>query len=352
MKPHIVWTERKTLSLLDQRNLPAELVYRACVSAGVVAAAIRNMVVRGAPAIGIAAAYGMALSARENLSAPSRKDRCKYLKQDAAELKAARPTAVNLSWAVDRLLNLAIDLSKSGAEPDDLASAMEEEALQIHEDDIRGCKAIGQNALPFVPQRASILTHCNAGALATGGYGTALGVVRAAHEAGREVRVFADETRPYLQGARLTAWEMREEGIPVTMLCDSSAATLLAGGRVDLVVVGADRIAANGDTANKVGTYPLAVLAARHGVPFIVAAPRSTFDPQSSDGGAIPIEERPEEEVLRLNGQPIAPEGVPAFNPAFDVTPHDLIKAIVTEEGTISPVEAASVASFLSTIPA
>jgi methylthioribose-1-phosphate isomerase len=348
MKPHILWTERKTLSLLDQRALPSELVYRECSQPGDVASAIRDMIVRGAPAIGIAGAYGMALSARENASAANRRNFCKGIKQDAALLKAARPTAVNLPWAVDRLLNLALDLSRNGADPEDVATAMEEEALQIHADDVKACKAMGQHALRFIPGRASILTHCNAGALATGGYGTALGVVRAAQEAGRHVRVFADETRPYLQGSRLTAWEMREEGIPVTVLCDSSAATLMAEGQVDLVVVGADRIAANGDTANKVGTFPLAVLAARFGLPFLVAAPRSTFDPKSPDGRAIVIEQRPEEEVLRMGGRTVAPEGVPAFNPAFDVTPHELIRAIVTEDGPISPVNAESVGEFLT----
>ena len=348
MKPHILWTEKKTLSLLDQRALPAEIVCRECAHSADVVLAIRDMVVRGAPAIGIASAYGMALSARENLSVANRRDFCKCLKQDAVALKAARPTAVNLSWAVDRLVNLATDLSKSGAEPEDIAVAMEEEALQIHADDVKACRAIGLHGLPFVPQKAAILTHCNAGALATGGYGTALGVVRAAREAGRDIRVFAGETRPYLQGARLTAWEMREEGIPVTLLCDSSAGSLMASGEVDLVVVGADRIAANGDTANKIGTFPMAVLAARHGIPFIVAAPRSTFDPKSPDGRSIPIEQRPQEEVLCFDGRAIAPEGVPAFNPAFDVTPHELIHAIVTEEGAIAPVDGESVAHFLA----
>lgn len=350
MKPHIVWSERRTLSLLDQRALPDEVAYRECAQAAEVASAIRDMVVRGAPAIGIAAAYGMALSAHRHAGS-NRKDFCKLLKQDAAQLKGARPTAVNLSWAVDRLLNLATDLSKSGAEQEDIAQSLEDEALQIHQDDVKACKAMGQHGLPFVPEKATILTHCNAGALATGGYGTALGLIRAAHEAGRKIRVLADETRPYLQGARLTAWELLQDGIPVSVVCDSSAGSLMARGQVSLVVVGADRIAANGDTANKIGTFPLAVLAARQGIPFLVAAPRSTFDAMAPDGGAIPIEERPAEEVLNLKGAPIAPTGVAAINPAFDVTPAGLIHAIITEEGPILPVNAETVGAFLSRAP-
>jgi methylthioribose-1-phosphate isomerase len=308
-------------------------------------------VVRGAPAIGITAAYGMALSALRQAGG-NRKDFCKVLKQDAALLKGARPTAVNLSWAVDRLLNLATDLSKSGAEQEDIAQSLEDEALQIHHDDVKACKAMGQHGLAFVPEKATILTHCNAGALATGGYGTALGLIRAAHEAGRKIRVLADETRPYLQGARLTAWELLQEGIPVFLVCDSSAGSLMARGEVDLVVVGADRIASNGDTANKIGTFPLAVLAARQGIPFLVVAPRSTFDAKAPDGGAIPIEERPAGEVLSLRGAPIAPAGISALNPAFDVTPASLIHAIITEDGPILPVNAETVGHFLSKAPA
>lgn len=348
MKPHILWTERKTLSILDQRALPSQVLYVECRRAGDVAEAIRDMVIRGAPAIGVAAAYAMALSARENSPREGRREVLKGLKSDAALLKGARPTAVNLAWAVDRLLNLAQDLSKSGAEPEDIALALEEEALQIHADDVNACKAIGKHGLPFVPDRATILTHCNAGALATGGYGTALGVVRAAWESGKKVQLLADETRPYLQGSRLTAWEIQEEGIPVSLLCDNSAGALMATGKVDLVLVGADRIAANGDTANKIGTFSLAVLASYHKIPFFVAAPRSTFDPRAKDGSAIPIEQRSPEEVLSLWGQRLAPNGVQAFNLAFDVTPHELITAILTEDGPISPVNADTVAQFLA----
>jgi methylthioribose-1-phosphate isomerase len=350
MRPHIVWTERRTLSLLDQRALPHEVAYVECSGAADVASAIREMVVRGAPAIGIAAAYGMALSALRQPDG-NRREFCKALKHDAALLKGARPTAVNLSWAVDRLLNLATDLARNGAEREDIAQSLADEALQIHEDDVKACRAMGQHGLAFVPQGATILTHCNAGALATGGYGTALGLIRAAHEAGKAVRVLADETRPYLQGARLTAWELSQEGIPVSLLCDSSAGSLMARGQVDLVVVGADRIAANGDTANKIGTFPLAVVAARQQIPFLVAAPRSTFDPKAPSGDAIPIEERPAEEVLCLRGAPVAPDGVGAINPAFDVTPASLIHAIVTEDGPIAPVSAETVARFLARAP-
>lgn len=307
------------------------------------------MVVRGAPAIGISAAYAMAISAWECAEREcNNRELKRHLASESETLKSARPTAVNLAWAVNRLLCLAKDLIKNGADPEDVALALEEEAVQIHADDVAMCKAIGNYGQAFAREGAAILTHCNAGALATGGYGTALGVVRAAHAAGKGIRVFADETRPFLQGTRLTAWELQQDGIPVTLLCDNMAGSLLARGEIDLVVVGADRIAANGDTANKVGTYPLAVLAARHGVPFIVAAPSSTFDPDTATGEGIPIENRMEEEVLTIGKERLAPEGVSAVNPAFDVTPHDLIKAIVTEEGPISPVDEETVGHFLS----
>ncbi len=349
MKAHILWTDRRTLSLLDQRLLPGDVVYREYVQAADVADAIRSMVVRGAPAIGITAAYAMAISAWAGVEKEcNTREFKRLLNSDADLLKGARPTAVNLAWAVDRLTCLAKDLIKNGAEPEDVAFALEEEAVQIHNDDIAMCKAIGKHGQQFAAKGSTILTHCNAGALATGGYGTALGVVRAAQEAGKSISVFADETRPFLQGTRLTAWELQQDGIPVTLLCDNMAGSLMARGQVDLVVVGADRIAANGDTANKIGTYPLAVLAARHGVPFIVAAPSSTFDPETATGEGIPIEYRPEEEVLSIGHERLAPAGVPAINPAFDVTPHELIEAIVTEEGPISPVDEETVGNFLA----
>ncbi len=348
MQAHIVWSQTGTLQLLDQRVLPGQVYVAECRSACEVAQAIRDMVVRGAPAIGIAAAYGMALSGAAAAKTGNRPAFLKALKSDAANLKAARPTAVNLEWAVELLLRLAVDLVHSGAEPEDVSEAMLDEALRIHQEDIASCQAIGRSGLAFVPENARILTHCNAGALATGGYGTALGVVRAAHEAGRLKTVYADETRPFMQGARLTAWELLQDSIPVTVLCDSMAGALMSQGAIDLVVVGADRIAANGDTANKIGTYSLGVLAAHHGIPLLVAAPRSTFDPSAPDGPAIPIEQRDPEEVLSLRGTRMAPEGASALNPAFDVTPHGLIHAIVTEDGPIQPVNAETVSLFLS----
>lgn len=295
--------------LIDQRRLPSVEEYVTCRTSEQVAEAIATMVVRGAPAIGVTAAYGMAMAKRagEDLAAA------------ATHLKAARPTAVNLAWAVDRMLD---------------GGAQEATARQIHEEDIGFCDAIGRHGLEAFPaQGGRALTHCNTGALATAGIGTALGMIRAAHQAGRLDRVYADETRPWLQGARLTAWECVRDGIPCTLLADSAAATLLSQGAVDLVVVGADRIAANGDAANKIGTYPLAVLADRHDVPFYVAAPTSTLDMSLSHGDQIAIEQRPADEVTHVAGLPIAPAGVDAFNPSFDVTPAELIAGIVTERG-------------------
>lgn len=346
MRAHIRWTGRGSLELLDQRLLPSEVVFRECRTAAEVATAIRDMVVRGAPAIGISAAYGMALAARAaSVSCANRRDFRRQMNSEAEVLASARPTAVNLRWAVDRLLRLATDLAKSGADPEDVAASVEEEAIQIHRDDVNACKSIGKVGAAFVPKKASILTHCNAGALATGGFGTALGVIRAAREAGKAPRVFADETRPFLQGARLTAWELMEDNIPVTVICESAAASLLASGRIDLVLVGADRIAANGDTANKVGTYGLATVAARHGVPFYIAAPQSTFDPACADGARIPIEFRDAGEVGGFAGQRWAPPGIDAYNPAFDVTPAELISAFITENGVIHPPFPRNIAS-------
>lgn len=348
MQQHIEWTGHRSLKLLDQRILPGEVVFIEYTEVEALAEAIREMVVRGAPAIGVTAAYGMVLAAAAAQRAENKQAFLRALKADAKKLRSARPTAVNLAWAVDRLLHLAQDLARMGAEPPEVVQSMEEEALRIHQDDIASCKAIGGHGVAFIPQKANILTHCNAGALATGGYGTALGVIRAAVEAGRKIHVYVDETRPFLQGARLTAWELHEDGIPATLICDNMAGALMAQGKVDAVVVGADRIAANGDTANKVGTYPLAVLAAYHKIPFLVAAPRSTFDHDAKSGEAIPIELRPEAEVLTCRNARLAPEGVRAFNPAFDVTPHSLIHAILTEDGPIRPVDAETVERFLA----
>ena len=310
------WTGA-ALELLDQRLLPLEERWVECRDPGSVATAIRDMIIRGAPAIGVAAAFGMALAAlrRENLDAA------------AAILKSSRPTAVNLAWAVDRMSRLG------PVSPDQYVA----EAEAILAADVEANMRIGRYGAELLGQNVTLLTHCNAGALATGGYGTALGVVRAAVESGRKVAVFADETRPYLQGARLTAWELHREGIDVTLITDNMSGHFFQQGRFDAVVVGADRIAANGDTANKIGTYTVAVLASAHGVPFYVAAPVSTIDMACPSGAAIPIEERSANEVVESFGHRIAPEGISVRHPAFDVTPARLITAIITERGVLRP---------------
>jgi len=319
------------VEMLDQRDLPWRETWIRCETPQAVADAIRSMVIRGAPAIGIAAAYGMALAAGSargsGLILREAADRA------AETLGAARPTAVNLRWAIDRMARVIAAASSGGK---DLATAkrrIEAEAAAIHEEDVAMNRRIGLHGAALLPHDCTVLTHCNAGALATGGYGTALGVIRAAVESGRKIRVLADETRPYLQGARLTAWELKRDGIPVAVITDGMAGSILRTGEVSAVIVGADRIAGNGDVANKVGTYPLAVLARRHGVPFYVAAPSSTFDRSIPDGSHIPIEERPEDEVHFAAGVRVTPEGVRARHPAFDVTPAELIDAIISEEG-------------------
>jgi methylthioribose-1-phosphate isomerase len=325
LRPVLYDEERDEVRIIDQRVLPAEESWLGLRDAGSVAEAIRTLAVRGAPAIGVAAAYGIAVEARRG-APPAR------LREAAAHLAGARPTAVNLAWAVRRM-------SARIGEP---ADAVLSEAHAIRDEDEAACRRIGALGAPLLPDRARVLTHCNAGALATAGYGTALGVVRAAHEAGRLDHVLADETRPFFQGARLTAWELQRDGIPVTLLTDGMAGWLMSRGEVSCVLVGADRIAANGDVANKIGTYGLAVLARHHAVPFYVAAPWSTFDPALPTGAGIPIEERDSDEVVRIFGRLIAPEGVPARYPAFDVTPAALVTAIVTERGVLrSPYGAA-----------
>ena len=308
-----LWFEDGALHLLDQRRLPARAEIVAVRSARATAEAIREMVVRGAPAIGCAAAYGMALAARAGEDFETARQ----------ALLESRPTAVNLRWAVERLWRVQPRTFE----------ALKAEADRVLAEDLAACKAIGRNGAALVPDGKGILTHCNAGGLATAGYGTALGVVRAALEAGKKCAVFADETRPWLQGARLTAWELLQDGIPVTLLPDVAAASLLGSGRVGCVVVGADRIARNGDTANKVGTYPLALAAQAAEVPFFVAAPTSTVDLRARSGSEIPIEQRSPAEVTHLAGARVAAEGVEVFNPAFDVTPARYISAIVTERG-------------------
>jgi len=310
-----LWFEDGALHLLDQRRLPARAEIVTVRSARATADAIREMVVRGAPAIGCAAAYGMALAARAGEDFETARQ----------ALLESRPTAVNLRWAVERLWRVQPRTFE----------ALKAEADRVLAEDLAACRAIGRNGAALVPDGKGILTHCNAGGLATAGYGTALGVVRAALEAGKKCGVFADETRPWLQGARLTAWELLQDGIPVTLLPDVAAASLLGSGRIGCVVVGADRIARNGDTANKVGTYPLALAAQAAEVPFFVAAPTSTLDLRARSGREIPIEQRSPSEVTHLAGARVAAEGVDVFNPAFDVTPARYISAIVTERGVV-----------------
>jgi methylthioribose-1-phosphate isomerase len=330
---HPLKWEEGALLLLDQRRLPLEEVYLRLVDEEGVAAAIRDMAVRGAPAIGVAAAYGIALGARraaaDGTVSPERFDGM------CALMRSTRPTAVNLFWAVDRMARRFHREHARG--PRIVAEALLEEAQAIRDEDLSACRRMGDLGAELVPAGARILTHCNAGALATAGYGTALGVIRSAARQGKVSRVYADETRPYLQGARLTAWELARDGIPTTLIADSAAGHLISRGEVDAIVVGADRIAANGDVANKIGTYTLAVLARERGIPFFVAAPVSTIDLGTPDGGAIPIEERPAEEVTHHGGRLLAPAGVAVRNPAFDVTPHRLVTAIVCERGVARP---------------
>lgn len=314
------------LYLLDQTQLPVEEVWLRYTDHRQVAEAIRTMVVRGAPAIGISAAYAMVLAARQYASAPDYPEQMRGAK---ALLAASRPTAVNLFWALDRMERLVLQ----GAD----SAALEAEAAAIHREDQAMNEAMGRFGAALVPRRARILTHCNAGALATGGYGTALGVVRAAHAAGKVDMVYADETRPLLQGARLTAYELQKDGIPVTLITDNMAGALMAQGKVDLVVLGCDRMAANGDFANKIGTYGVAVLARHHGIPFYTALPSSTIDLSIDSGAQIPIEERKGEEVTHLFGVRTGPKGVATWNPAFDVTPHALLTGIITEKGVVYP---------------
>ena len=325
---------RDRLVLLDQRRLPAEEAELECSDWRQVAEAIRTLVVRGAPAIGVAAAFGVALAARES-RAPSFEDFLADLEVALKGLAATRPTAVNLFWALERMRRVCLD--HRALPLDRLRERLRAEALAIRDEDLAANQSIGEHGARLVPDHARILTHCNAGALATAGYGTALGVVRAAYARGKVDLLWVGETRPVLQGARLTAWECVKEGIPHRVISDVAAAALMAQGRVDLVITGADRIAANGDTANKIGTYGLAVLARHHGIPFYVAAPFSTIDPTLTSGILIPIEERDASEVRRVGDQFIAPEASPVFNPAFDVTPAALITAIITERGVFHP---------------
>ncbi len=322
------------LMLLDQTLLPVQEVEKACSTWQEVADAIRTLVVRGAPAIGVAAAFGVALAARQS-AARDGDGLCADLEPAIKGLGATRPTAVNLFWALERMRRTA--LARRDLSTDRLRDHLLDEARAILEEDVAANRAMGAHGAALVPEGGRLLTHCNAGALATAGYGTALGIVRAAHEQGRLALVWVDETRPVMQGSRLTAWEMVKEGIPHRLISDVAAASVMKQGLVDLVVTGADRIAANGDTANKIGTYGVAVLARHHGIPFYVAAPSSTIDPAVETGALIVIEERDVAEVRGVAGRQTAPSGSPIFNPAFDVTPAALITAIITERGVHRP---------------
>jgi methylthioribose-1-phosphate isomerase len=329
--------EPSGLVLLDQRRLPAEEIYLTLTELEEVAEAIESLAVRGAPAIGCTAALGLALVARSS-GASDLPGLRREIEQAVARLARTRPTAVNLFWALGRMREAFEQAaSRPGASPGEVVKELVDRAEAMVQEDVATCRAIGEAGLALVPEGARILTHCNAGALATGGYGTALGIVRAAADAGREVSVLAAETRPFLQGARLTAWELAHDGIPVTVVTDGMAGHLMQRGEVDLIVVGADRIARNGDVANKIGTYGLAVLAQAHALPFYVAAPLSTIDLDTREGADIPIEERGREEVATIGTQRIVPEGVPVRHPAFDVTPAGLVGAIVTERGVARP---------------
>ncbi len=329
-----------SVRMIDQRLLPAREVIRTYRDYRGVAQAIRSMVIRGAPAIGVAAAMGVALG----MKGVSGRSAISRFESVARTLRATRPTAVNLAWALERMrttLEASLSMEKSR-----LFDRMVAEAIAIYEEDLAVNRALGSHGAALLDSPATVLTHCNAGALATAGYGTALGVIRAARDAGKKISVYADETRPFLQGSRLTAWELHKDRIPVTVIADNMAATVLARGAVSCVIVGTDRTAANGDVANKIGTYPLAAMARRHGVPFYVAAPLSSIDLDCRSGADIPIEERAQNEITEFAGKRVVPRGVPAFNPAFDVTPAELVSAIITERGIARPPYRKSLAAM------
>jgi len=334
------------LRLIDQTRLPLELVEIECRNVETLWAAIRQLQIRGAPAIGIAAAYGVCLGLQPVLDA----DETTFflqLEKTAAHLASSRPTAVNLFWALDRMKRAAAKL-RGKCSPRQLAAALLAEANAIWEADRAMCRAIGQHGAVLLAEGQGVRTHCNAGALVTAEYGTALAPVFAAHESGKQLHVYVDETRPLLQGARLTAWELQQRGIDATLICDSMAAQVMREGRIQAVMVGADRIAANGDTANKIGTYGVALLAAAHEIPFYVVAPSSTFDLSLTSGEKIPIEQRPGEEITHGFGRQTAPDGIKVYNPAFDVTPAKLIHGIVCEHGIIPPVNSERISAMLS----
>ena len=351
MLPTISW-EDDAIVMVDQRKLPAQEVYVRCRTAPDVARAIKSMVIRGAPAIGVAAAMGLAIGMRRSKATGTQKFTAEFTKL-CGVMAATRPTAVNLFWAIDRMKHALSDGLFAGESAEQLTARLEREARAIHDEDVACCREIGRHGAPLVPDTpggARVLTHCNAGALATAGYGTALGVVRAAIEQGRQVIVYADETRPFMQGSRLTAWELVRDGIDTTVITESMAGPLMRAGKVDVVVVGADRVAANGDVANKIGTYTLAVMAREHGVPFYVAAPMSTIDAATPDGDHITIEERDGREVSHAGGTRMTPEGARIWNPAFDVTPARYIAGIITERGVLRAPYEASIAAAVAPV--
>jgi methylthioribose-1-phosphate isomerase len=333
MIPTLAWTP-EGVRFIDQTKLPLEESYVLATTYEQVAEVIETMVVRGAPAIGVSAAYGVALGALGSKASTAAEFAPEFA-TICERLAATRPTAVNLFWAIDRMKRLFAALLAAGAPLAEIKQKLLAEAHAMYEEDIAACKAMGKFGAALLPQDGGVLTHCNAGALATCGYGTALGVIRSAVEQGKQIHVYADETRPFLQGARLTAWELMADKIPTTVICDNMAASLMRAGRIQAVVVGADRIAANGDTANKIGTYSVAIVAREHGIPFYVAAPWSTIDLATATGEGIPIEERPAVEVTHHGGKQLTPNGVGICNPAFDVTPAKYIAAIITERGVL-----------------
>ena len=336
------WTD-SGVRFIDQTRLPTEEIYVTCRDYREVAAAIRDMIVRGAPAIGVAAAMGIALGVRDSKAADYSELRPEF-DEICNALAATRPTAVNLFWAIQRMRERAEQLSSMPIEQ--IKLSLVEEAQQMYLADIAACQTMGRYGAVLMPSSGGVLTHCNAGALATCGYGSALGVIRAAVEAGKKIHVFADETRPFLQGSRLTAWELMKDGIPTTVIADNMAGAMMKQGKINAVVVGADRIAANGDVANKIGTYTVAVLAHAHQIPFYVAAPWSTVDLATPDGDHIPIEQRAAREVTHIAGKQIAPDGIRVENPAFDVTPHRYVTAIITERGIAKPPYSESLAQL------
>jgi len=331
MLPTVAW-DGDNIVMVDQRKLPVSEIYVTCKSVNEVAKAIKTMVIRGAPAIGVSAAMGVALGAARSKASGTKQFTTEF-QRNCDLLAATRPTAVNLFWAIERMKQSFAEGAQAGESVEQLKARLRATADRIHDDDVASCRAIGRHGATVVPAEARILTHCNAGALATAGYGTALGVIRGAVEAGKRVAVLADETRPFLQGARLTAWELIRDGIDTTVITDNMAGAMMQAGQVDMIGVGADRIAANGDTANKIGTYTVAVLAKEHGIPFYVAAPWSTIDLATPDGAAIPIEERSSREVTHVGPTQVAPEGAKVRNPSFDVTPARYIAGIITERG-------------------